>query len=522
MVRQPDVALIVPEDPGLPDPWGLTRRVSSPTSIPSFLSWQQLEQQRALEMEVEREKWRESMADRIRSNASEVLQQRELEHPPGQWRQYAPYGTEPIPRPTNPAIPSSTIYPSSSITETNPNLTTPRVKIVDPKGREYDSDEGPFPKNPENSPETVLNQGVGYQQRDVPPHQTLAQPTLKPGNIRPEGYKYTPFPRNPNHDSNLRQSRKRLREILEDIESERKEGSVGTRAQKSTIEERPLDNESNRPFPIRQTSQVNNPTQLERTLQKDNKAELNHEEIRIRNWEQRGNRGERRDQNFSNDPPEHPDETPSNPPPPPPSPPSPPPPPPSPPPNEDNNDSHYPSMRETKVVSSIKVKDKNQTDDKNIRDAIARESKLEIRKPTAFDGSNRELWRSFLSDCYRMFSAKPTIYSTEQSRVTYASSWFTGAAARYYQNQVEQEMENGLWIPALHEWGSFLTEFGRLFGLHDEVLHAQSSLDKAVQKFGESFADFIVRFEDAALKTMYNDPAKRWRLLLQIRKDLRD
>ncbi|THU85330.1 hypothetical protein K435DRAFT_869392 [Dendrothele bispora CBS 962.96] len=121
-----------------------------------------------------------------------------------------------------------------------------------------------------------------------------------------------------------------------------------------------------------------------------------------------------------------------------------------------------------------------------------------------------------------MFVAKPTIYSTEQARVTYTSSWFTGAAARYYQNQVEQEMENGLWIPSLHEWSVFVREFGRLFGLHDEMLHAQASLDRVIQRFGESFADFLVRFEDAALKTQYNDPARRWRLLLQIRKDLRD
>ncbi|THU85618.1 hypothetical protein K435DRAFT_869090 [Dendrothele bispora CBS 962.96] len=165
---------------------------------------------------------------------------------------------------------------------------------------------------------------------------------------------------------------------------------------------------------------------------------------------------------------------------------------------------------------------KVQGDNKTIRDAITCESKLEIRKPTAFDGSNRELWRPFLSDCYQMFSAKPTIYSTEQSRVTYASSWFTGTAARYYQNQGEQEMENHLWISSLHEWFIFVQEFGRLFGLHDEILHAQASLDKVIQKYGESFVDYLVQFEDTALKTQYNNAAKRWRLLWQIRKDLRD
>jgi hypothetical protein len=163
----------------------------------------------------------------------------------------------------------------------------------------------------------------------------------------------------------------------------------------------------------------------------------------------------------------------------------------------------------------------NDIQERLLRDAINRESKLDIKKPKPFDGSDRREWRTFISDNLRMFTAKPTIYSTDESRVTYASSYLEGPAARTWQNWVERETETFNYNPALHEWDAFVRHFGRLFGVHDERMFAQSALDKAIQKTGESFASFIIRFEDASLKTGYNDHALRWRLLAQIRKDLR-
>ncbi|KAF5372623.1 hypothetical protein D9758_005248 [Tetrapyrgos nigripes] len=121
-----------------------------------------------------------------------------------------------------------------------------------------------------------------------------------------------------------------------------------------------------------------------------------------------------------------------------------------------------------------------------------------------------------------MFTAKLTLYSTDEYKVAYASSWLTGAAARTWENWVERKMDDIIYNPALHEWEAFLREFGRLFGVHNEQLHAQAALDKAIQQPTEPFADFLVRFEDASLKTKFNDHALRWALLKHIRKDLRN
>ncbi|KAK7017464.1 hypothetical protein VNI00_018644 [Paramarasmius palmivorus] len=132
-------------------------------------------------------------------------------------------------------------------------------------------------------------------------------------------------------------------------------------------------------------------------------------------------------------------------------------------------------------------------EDRATREAINIESKIDVCKPKEFDGTDPTQWRPFLSDCYRVFMAKPTIYSTEQRRVTYASSWLTGAAARTFQNWTEQEFETGIYTPAIHEWATFTRELARLYGIHDELLHAQAQLDQVVQQYNESFASYLIR-----------------------------
>jgi len=156
--------------------------------------------------------------------------------------------------------------------------------------------------------------------------------------------------------------------------------------------------------------------------------------------------------------------------------------------------------------------------------ALTRESKLDINKPTPFDGSNRALWRPFLNSVLIMFNAKPLTYASDNSKITFAASYLSGAAAKYYNNLVERQAtnENETFLPALNIWSEFVKLFARMFGLHDEKMHAQSQLDKCLQIPRESFADFLVRFEDISNRTTYNDPAKRWRLLNQIRGDLRN
>ncbi|THU76671.1 hypothetical protein K435DRAFT_878870 [Dendrothele bispora CBS 962.96] len=46
----------------------------------------------------------------------------------------------------------------------------------------------------------------------------------------------------------------------------------------------------------------------------------------------------------------------------------------------------------------------------------------------------------------------------------------------------------GHYLAALHEWEAFVQMFTRLFGVHDEQLHSQASLDRTIQKPAHIFA----------------------------------
>lgn len=133
-----------------------------------------------------------------------------------------------------------------------------------------------------------------------------------------------------------------------------------------------------------------------------------------------------------------------------------------------------------------------------------REAKLDITKPTPFSGENREEWREFRDSCENIFSAKSRIYSNDVAKIAFAASNMTGPAKRYHQNLMRKQRD-GEDVLAFISWSNFVMIFGEMFGLHDEVLHAQSKLDHCTQKWSEAFADFLVRFEDIALLTHYND-----------------
>ncbi|KIK66501.1 hypothetical protein GYMLUDRAFT_239442, partial [Collybiopsis luxurians FD-317 M1] len=84
--------------------------------------------------------------------------------------------------------------------------------------------------------------------------------------------------------------------------------------------------------------------------------------------------------------------------------------------------------------------------------------------------------------------AKPTIYENDSDKIGFAVSYLTGAAATHYNNLLKQE-EAGIPVPALRTWIDFV------------------KLAWIKQMDNESFATFIIRFQEYAFKTGYNDTA---------------
>ncbi|KIK58856.1 hypothetical protein GYMLUDRAFT_245643 [Collybiopsis luxurians FD-317 M1] len=122
------------------------------------------------------------------------------------------------------------------------------------------------------------------------------------------------------------------------------------------------------------------------------------------------------------------------------------------------------------------------------KDRLNKEAKLDVKKSNPFDSSDRWKWEPFLSQVHRTFMAKPTIYKNDSDKIGFAVSYLTGAAATHYNNLLKQE-EAGIPIPALHTWIDFV------------------KLAWIKQMDNESFATFIIRFQEYAFKTGYNDTA---------------
>ena len=140
------------------------------------------------------------------------------------------------------------------------------------------------------------------------------------------------------------------------------------------------------------------------------------------------------------------------------------------------------------------------------KDRLNKEAKLDVKKPDPFDGSDRWKWEPFLSQVRRTFMAKPTIYENDLDKIGFAVSYLVGAAATHYDNLLKQE-EAGLLVPALHTWIDFVAEFTSYFGLFDPARDAQVKLAWIKQMDNESFATFIIRFQEYVFKMGYNDTA---------------
>lgn len=102
--------------------------------------------------------------------------------------------------------------------------------------------------------------------------------------------------------------------------------------------------------------------------------------------------------------------------------------------------------------------------------------------------------------------AKPTIYENNSDKIGFAVSYLTGAAATHYNNLLKQE-EAGIPVPALRTWIDFVAEFMLYFRLFDPAQDTQVKLAWIKQMDNESFATFIIRFQEYAFKTGYNDTA---------------
>jgi hypothetical protein len=142
----------------------------------------------------------------------------------------------------------------------------------------------------------------------------------------------------------------------------------------------------------------------------------------------------------------------------------------------------------------------NGNDHNQLRDALSREAKLDIRKPDPFNGRERTKWRPFVTDCMITFRAKPNTYDTDQTRVTFAASYLTGTAQSHYATMLAHDPNH----PALTIWDEFVREFAAMFGIVNVQMYAEQMIRSIVMGDRDRFATHVVRFEEHAFLSDWN------------------
>lgn len=135
--------------------------------------------------------------------------------------------------------------------------------------------------------------------------------------------------------------------------------------------------------------------------------------------------------------------------------------------------------------------------------ALAREAKIETRKPDPFSGKERSKWKGFLSECLMTFYAKPITYRSDHARVTFAASYLTDHAQKHYITLLQY----GAAHPATQTWVDFVAEFGYMFGVVNTQVEAQQNLRILQMHDRERFSTFIIRFEENSFESGWNDTA---------------
>jgi Retrotransposon gag protein len=101
------------------------------------------------------------------------------------------------------------------------------------------------------------------------------------------------------------------------------------------------------------------------------------------------------------------------------------------------------------------------------------------------------------------FIAKPTTYSTDHKKVSFAASYLKETALNHYTSLLQHDPGNN----ALHAWDNFTSEFGQMFGVSNTQIEAQQQLRHLEMTDRAHFNSYIVRFEEYAFDSGWNDAA---------------
>ena len=69
---------------------------------------------------------------------------------------------------------------------------------------------------------------------------------------------------------------------------------------------------------------------------------------------------------------------------------------------------------------------------------LNKESKLNLKLPSSFSGTDRKKWKSFLAECLVHFQAKPVTYKEDSSKIAFAAALLEAPALTHYTTTLQQ------------------------------------------------------------------------------------
>jgi hypothetical protein len=133
----------------------------------------------------------------------------------------------------------------------------------------------------------------------------------------------------------------------------------------------------------------------------------------------------------------------------------------------------------------------------NCRTSSSDDSKIKVREPDTFDGSEPRKLCAFFVQCELNFQSKPKTFHSDWAKVNFAQSYLKGMALEWFEpNLLSDELSSHLdWMD---DYSEFMLELQTNFRPHDPSGDAEMQLEQLNMHEGQHINKYIVEFQRLA------------------------
>ena len=132
----------------------------------------------------------------------------------------------------------------------------------------------------------------------------------------------------------------------------------------------------------------------------------------------------------------------------------------------------------------------------------------ELRKPEPFTGKDPKKLKAFLFQCQLYFRSS-SAFEDDANKVTFALSYLREVAQDWFEPGITGQLpEPPDWLT---NWELFIGELQRNFGPFDESADLEHELSSLYMRDNQQISDYLVRFNSAAVRLPWGEPALRYR-----------